>query len=64
MGLYGYLFKKGDKLKGEKIYCEARKVHPLKPAPKTGRHKIQRLMLRNNAECVIEKETKHKSNEG
>ena len=52
-------FKKGDKLKGEKIYCEARKVNPLKPAPKTGRHKIQRLMLRNNAECEIEKETKH-----
>lgn len=52
-------FKKGDKIKGEKIYCEAGKVNSLKPAPKTGRHKIQRLMLRNNAECKIEKETKH-----
>ena len=55
-------FKKGDMLKGEKIYCEARKVNSLKLAPRTGRHKIQRLMLRNNAECVIEKETKHNSN--
>ena len=55
--------KKGDRLKGEKIYCESRKVNPLKPSPKTGRHKIQRLMLRNNAECVIEKETKHKTKE-
>ena len=51
--------KKGDRIKGEKIYCKARKVNPLKPSPKTGRHKIQRMMLRNNAECVIEKETKH-----
>ena len=52
-------FKKGDKIKGEKVYCEARKVNPLKPSPKTGRHKIQRVMLRNNVECEIEKETKH-----
>ena len=51
--------KKGDKIKGEKVYCEARKISPLKPAPKTGRHKIQRVMLRNNVECEIKKETKH-----
>lgn len=50
---------KGDKIKGEKIYCEARKVNILKPSPKTNRHKTQRVMLRNNAECVIEKETSH-----
>ena len=26
--------KKGDKIKGDKIYCEALKINPLKPAPK------------------------------
>lgn len=60
--------KKGDKIKGEKIYCESRKLNILKPSPKTNRHKIQRVMLRNNAECIIEKETHHntknKKNDG
>lgn len=51
--------KKGDKLKGEKIRCEARKINSLKPGPKTSRHKTQRVILRNNAECEIEIETKH-----
>lgn len=55
----GVLTKKGDKLKGKKIRCEARKINTLKPAPKTGRHKIQRVILRENAECEIETETKH-----
>jgi acyl-coenzyme A synthetase/AMP-(fatty) acid ligase len=51
--------KKGDKIKGEKIRGEARKIKVLKQAPKTSRHKIQRVLLRNNAECEIEIETKH-----
>ena len=54
---------KGDKIKGEKIYCESRKVNFLKTRQKTGRHKTQRLMLRNNTECIIEKETKHNTPE-
>ena len=41
--------KKGDKLKAEKIRCEARKIKILKPSPKTSRHKTQRAILRNNA---------------
>ena len=52
---------KGDKLKGEKIRCEARKIKLLKPSPKTSRHKTQRAILKNNAECEIEIETKHKT---
>ena len=51
--------KKGDKIKGEKIRGEARKIKVLKQAPKTSRHKIQKVILRNNAECEIEIETKH-----
>ena len=50
---------KGDKIKGEKIRGEARKIKILKPSPKTSRHKTQRGLLKNNAECVIEIETKH-----
>ncbi len=45
--------------KGEKIRGKARKIKVLKQAPKTSRHKIQRVILRNNAECEIEIETKH-----
>ena len=52
--------EKGDKLKGEKIRCEARKIKKIKPSPKTGRHKIQRAILKNNAECEIEIETEQK----
>lgn len=50
---------KGDKIKGEKIRGKARKIKILKPSPKTSRHKTQRVLLKNNAECVIEIETKH-----
>lgn len=45
--------------KEKKIRCEARKINALKPGPKTSRHKIQQVILRNNAECEIEIETKH-----
>ena len=45
--------------KGEKIICNARKVTGPDTLPKTNRHKTQQVVLKNNAECVIEKETKH-----
>lgn len=53
--------KKGDRIKGEKIKCEARKVSRPKLVNKSGRHKTQQIDLKNNAECIIEKETKHQS---
>lgn len=53
------LLNKGDRIKGDKIRCEARKIKVLKPSPKTARHKTQRVLLKNNAECEIEIETKH-----
>lgn len=51
--------KKGDKIKGEKIICNARKVSGPDILPKTNHHKTQQVVLKNNAECVVEKETKH-----
>lgn len=51
--------KKGDKLKGERIQCEARKISNPIPIPNSGRHKTQQIILRNNVECEIKKESKH-----
>nr|WP_295163183.1 hypothetical protein [uncultured Methanobrevibacter sp.] len=51
--------KKGDRLKGEQIQCEARKISNPIPVPKSGRHKTQQIILKNNVECEIKKESKH-----
>lgn len=56
MGVY---VKKGDRIKGDRIQCEARKVSDPISIPKSGRHKSQQIILRNNAECEIKKESKH-----
>lgn len=56
MGTY---VKKGDRIKGDRIQCEARKISDPIPIPKSGRHKSQQIILRNNAECEIKKESKH-----
>jgi hypothetical protein len=56
MGTY---VKKGDRIKGDRIQCEARKISDSIPIPKSGRHKSQQIILRNNAECEIKKESKH-----
>ena len=56
MGIY---LKKGDTIKGEKIICNSRKVSGPNTLPKTNRHKTQQVVLKNNAECCIEIETKH-----
>ena len=44
--------KKGDKIKGERIQCEARKISNPVPIPKSGRHKTQQIVIRNNAESL------------
>ena len=56
MGTY---VKKGYKIKGERIQWEARKISNPIPIQKSGRHKAQQIILRNNAECEIKKESKH-----
>lgn len=51
--------KKGDMIKGDRIKCEARKISNPRPVHKSGRHITQQINLKDNAECIIEKETKH-----
>ena len=52
--------KKGDMIIGNKIFCEARKISDITIINKSGRHKAQRITLKDNAFCVIEKEVKFK----
>ena len=48
----------GDTLKGNKIVCEARKMEGPKTINKSGRHKAQRVTLKDNAECTIVKKAR------
>ena len=48
--------KAGDTIKGDKILVEARKISKIKVISKSGRHKAQKTVLRDNAICVIDKE--------
>lgn len=56
MGIYT---KKGDRLRGRTIECNARKITKPKKTHKTGRHKTQTLVLHDNVECEIKKELSH-----
>lgn len=47
--------KKGTIIKGNHIVCEARKISKKELINKSGRHKSQRVTLKDNAECVIVK---------
>lgn len=53
MGIY---VKKGDRLRGNKIECNARKMSRKKKT-----HKTQSIVLYDNAECEIQKELTHYS---
>ena len=52
MGIY---IEIGDTIKGDKIIAEARKISDVRIIAKTGRHKAQRTVLRDNALCYIDK---------
>ena len=43
----------GDKIKGYRILCEARQIKQPKVIPKSGRHKAQRTILKDNAGATI-----------
>lgn len=47
--------KKGDTIKGDKIICEARKISNIQLINKSGRHKAQRIVLRDNAVCIVDR---------
>ena len=53
MGVYT---KKGDILKGNIIRVEARKIGKIHVIVKSGRHKVKKTVLRDNAICVIDRE--------
>ena len=52
------LTNEGDILKGDKIVCESRRVEGPKKINKSGRHKAQRVILKDNAECILIKKAR------
>lgn len=50
---------KGDSIKGATIVAEARKISEPMVISKTGRHKAQRVVLKDNAFCRIAKKLKY-----
>ncbi|MDR2829823.1 MAG: hypothetical protein LBB45_02105 [Methanobrevibacter sp.] len=51
--------KKGDVLKGNRLIAEARKISEPIVIVKTGRHKAQRIILKDNAMCIIDRKLKY-----
>ena len=51
--------KKGDTIIGNSIIAEARKIYTPRIINKSGRHKTQRIILKDNVKCVIDKELKY-----
>jgi hypothetical protein len=48
-------YEEGNALKGDLLYAEARKVSKPKTVICSGRHKAQKIVLQENAFCVIRK---------
>jgi len=48
----------GTIIKGDRIIGEARKISDLQVIVKSGRHKTQRIILRDNVMCLIDKKLK------
>ena len=51
---------KGSKIIGNQILCEARNIGKKQLINKSGRHKAQRIILKDNASCVIIKPLKNR----
>ncbi len=49
---------RGTVIKGDRIVCEARKISQTKVIVRSDRHKAQKVVLRDNAMCIIVKELK------
>ena len=49
----------GDIIIGNRIIAEARKTTDVKVIVKSGRHKSQRIILKDNAKCIIDKKLKY-----
>jgi ERCC4-type nuclease len=48
----------GDTIIGDKIIVEARKISDITIIVKSGRHKAQQIILKDNAKCIIDKKAK------
>jgi len=48
----------GTTIKGQTIVGEARKISDVRVIVKSGRHKAQRVILKDNAKCTIAKQYK------
>jgi hypothetical protein len=48
----------GDIIKGDRIIGEARRISDVQIIVKSGRHKAQRIILRDNAMCLVDKKLK------
>lgn len=48
----------GTIIKGDRIIAEARKISDVRVIVKSGRHKAQRITLKDNAMCYIDKKLK------
>ena len=48
----------GDRLIGDTIVCEARQIKSKPPICKSGRHKAQRNVLKDNANATITKKAR------
>jgi hypothetical protein len=48
-------YNHGDALVGDRIVAQARDVGKARPVPGTSTHRIQELVLRRNALCVIDR---------
>ncbi|MBM4242097.1 MAG: hypothetical protein FJ150_10650 [Euryarchaeota archaeon] len=49
----------GDTIKGDRIIGEARKISDIQVIVKSGRYKAQRIILRDNAVCMVDKKLKY-----
>lgn len=47
--------EEGDAIKGDRIIEEARKVSDIRVIVKSERHKVQRIILKDNAMCILDK---------
>jgi hypothetical protein len=52
------IIKEGATIKGDTIVGEARKISDVRVIVKSGRHKAQRVILKDNAMCRIAKKYK------
>ncbi len=51
--------EQGDAIKGDRIIGEARKISDTQVIVKSGRHKTQRTILRDNAMCILDKKLRY-----